>query len=149
MTNFNDFDLDNILADLEAEWAAERTGEIIEEVNEEVIPFDYKSAMMNFPPMFIMDKKVVENGLRTTDLQARTTAFNAQVMPRSTINETEFNALLDTLMDMVLNPTPMFYTKSHSRFEIENGTAKKYKIPADQVQILANTFRNALLNIDC
>jgi hypothetical protein len=145
MTNLNDFNIDDILADLEAEWAAESTGEIIEEV----IAFDYKSAMMNFPPLFIMDKKVVENGLRTTDLQARTTAFNAQVMPRTTINETEFNALLDTLMDMVLNPTPMFYTKSYNRFEIENGTAKKYKIPADQVQILANTFRNTLLNIDC
>lgn len=141
MPTLNDLTFDDIFAAFEAEC----TGEIIEDV----IAFDYKTAWINFPPLFIMDKKCLANGLRSTDLQARVIAFNAAVMPRLLTTEKEFNALLDTLMNLVLNPKPMYYTKSHNRFDIENGKAKKYTIPANQVQILANTFRNTLLNIDC
>ena len=53
-----------------------------------------------------------------------------------------FDNMLNELLNVVLNPAPLYFQK-------EGQYSKVNKIPADIVQVIANTFRNILMGIDC
>lgn len=143
MNNFDDFfNLDNLDADCETLTDSELV-ELYK--SENANDTSWAVAVASLPTKFEMKNILIEAGVAKTDLAHRVNQFNVQVlgdMLNTCNSKAAFDNMLNALLDVVLNPSPLFFQK-------EGQFSKVNKVPANIVQVIANTYRNILMGVDC
>lgn len=143
MNNFDDFfNLDNLDAPCEALTDAE-LAELYKTETEN--NNSWTIAIASLPNKFEMKDILIGAGVAKTDLAHRVNQFRVQILDNmlNTCNsKAAFDNMLNELLNVVLNPAPLFFQK-------EGQYSKLNKVPANIVQVIANTYRNLLMGIDC
>ena len=87
---------------------------------------------------------LIEQGIVKTDIKKRAGGFCMAYNSHNIASEKEMNEMIDTLLELVLAPVAIEYTKKTG---VPYQQVKTYKIPAKQVAVFANVMRNYLLGI--
>tara|TARA_Y100001938_G_scaffold150489_1_gene241650 strand:- start:1106 stop:1543 length:438 start_codon:yes stop_codon:yes gene_type:complete len=139
--NFDDFfnldNLDNLSDDTSPVYSAEMK----ETKKEDSVSWQNKTlSFYNPSPEFYAF--LIEQGIVKTDIKKRVDVFCMAYSANHISSEKEMYEMIDTLLELVLAPVAIEYTKKTG---VPYQQVKSYKIPANQVAIFANVMRNYLL----
>ena len=141
--NFDDFfnldNLDNLSDNISPVYSAEMS----ETKKEHSVSWQNKTlSFYNPSPEFYAF--LIEQGIVKTDIKKRAGVFCMAYNAHNIASEKEMNEMIDTLLELVLAPVAIEYTKKTG---VPYQQVKTYKIPAKQVAVFANVMRNYLLGI--